>query len=73
MPAPDPVDSSGNGEVVLDRDVAFMDSSGLRCLWSVRERMRSHGGNVVPRSPSPSVLRVLGAMELVGEFVVEAG
>jgi anti-sigma B factor antagonist len=43
-------------------DVAFFDSTGVRCLVECRARCRSHGTELVV-TPSPAVTRVL---ELLG-------
>ena len=60
--------------LVLDlRDVAFLDSTGLRCLWEVRARAAEAGGAVVLRSPSPSVLRVLATTKLQEHFAFDGG
>jgi anti-sigma B factor antagonist len=52
-------------EVVVDLSaVTFMDSTGLRALWTLRQNVSSHGGRVLLRDPSASVMRVLKTTKL---------
>jgi anti-sigma B factor antagonist len=46
--------------VILDlAAVKFLDSTGLRALWTIRQQMASAGGALLIRSPSEAVMRVL--------------
>jgi anti-sigma B factor antagonist len=46
--------------VVLDlRELSFLDSTGLRALWTARQHALSNGGRLVLDEPSDPVLRVL--------------
>jgi len=60
--------------IVLDmRDLAFIDSSGLRTIVGLHERARRTGVKVVLRSPSPlatSIFSITGQDEVL---TVEAG
>lgn len=51
--------------IVLDlSDVTFMDSTGLRALWTIRQRVASTGGQTLLRAPSDAVRRVLKTTKL---------
>ncbi len=51
--------------VILDlRAVSFLDSTGLRALWTIRQQMASAGGTLLLRSPSDAVARVLRLTKL---------
>jgi anti-sigma B factor antagonist len=51
--------------VVLDlTGVSFMDSTGLRVLWSIRQGVAEAGGKLVIGSASRSVFRVLQTTKL---------
>jgi anti-sigma B factor antagonist len=64
------VDSSKR--VVMDlRDVSFMDSTGLRSLWSIHQGALANGGRLRLRAPSASVRRVLELTQLEGVFEIE--
>lgn len=39
--------------------LTFMDSTGLRTLWTLRQDVSARGGKLVIESPSPAVVRVL--------------
>jgi anti-sigma B factor antagonist len=55
--------------VLMDlRDVSFMDSTGLRALWTIQQTLRAQGSRLVLKSPSPSVMRVLDVTHLDGAF-----
>jgi anti-anti-sigma factor len=59
--------------VVMDlRDVVFMDSTGLRALWTIHQGMRANGGRLLLRAPSESVRRILDLTQLDGVFDIEA-
>ena len=46
--------------IVLDlRELSFLDSTGLRALWTARQHTLSNGGTLVLDEPSDPVLRVL--------------
>jgi anti-sigma B factor antagonist len=63
---------SSKTTVVLDlADVSFLDSTGLRALWQIRQQVAAAGGTMLLRSPSASVMRVLATTKLdkVFEFV----
>ena len=58
--------------VTLDvRDVTFMDSTGLRALWSIHQNLLAGGGHLRLKSPSESVRRVLEVTHLEGIFEIE--
>lgn len=51
---------AGHRRVVLDLDdVLFVDSSGLGALVDASKRLREAGGDLVLRSPTPAVAKVL--------------
>lgn len=54
--------------------VAFMDSTGLRALWSLRQRITTLGGKLMLSSPSTPVQRLLRTTKLdkVFEYVPTA-
>ena len=55
--------------VTIDlRDVTFMDSTGLRALWTIHQNLLSSGGHLRLTSPSESVRRVLEVTRLEGIF-----
>jgi len=57
--------------VVMDlRDVTFMDSTGLRALWTIQQRLISNGGKLRLQSPSASVRHVIDVTRLDGAFDV---
>ncbi len=56
--------------IVLDlRDLAFLDSTGLRALWTVRQHALSAGGTLVLDEPSDPVLRILNMTRLDKVFL----
>lgn len=64
------------GDVVIDLGgVTFIDSTGLRALWSLRQAVASDGGRALLRSPSEPVIRVLRTtkLEKVFEYADDAG
>ena len=50
--------------------VSFVDSTGLRVLVSTHKRLADAGGELVLRSPSRSVMRLLEITGLSGELSV---
>lgn len=57
--------------VTLDlTDLTFMDSTGLRALWSLRQEVQEHGGTLMLESPSPAVMRVLLTTKLDKVFQI---
>jgi anti-sigma B factor antagonist len=66
------IDRGGCRELVLDlSDVAFLDSTGLRALWTIRQRLQDTGCTFILRSPSEPVQRVLRLTKLHKVFQVE--
>jgi anti-anti-sigma factor len=60
-----------SARVAIDlRDVTFMDSTGLRALWSIHQNLVANGGHVRLRSPSAAVRRVLDVTALTGVFEI---
>ena len=58
--------------IVLDlRDLSFLDSTGLRCLWTARQHALSTGGTLVIDQPSDPVLRVLRMTRLDKVFHIQ--
>ncbi len=52
--------SNGAGCVVVDlSDLSFIDSTGLSVLVGGWKRLRERGGDLVLKSPSPAVAKVL--------------
>jgi anti-anti-sigma factor len=62
---------SGGAVVVDVKDVTFIDSSGLRVLISLAERVRDDGRTVELSNPSSSVLRLLEITGLTSMFGIE--
>jgi anti-anti-sigma factor len=57
------------GAIVVDlRDVAFMDSTGIRALAQARQRCTEAGRRLLLMSPSPHVLRPLEICGLAKTF-----
>jgi anti-anti-sigma factor len=55
--------------VTIDlRDVTFMDSTGLRALWTIHQNLLASGGHLRLKSPSDSVRRVLEITRLEAIF-----
>jgi anti-anti-sigma factor len=48
--------------------VTFMDSTGLRALWTLRQSLASRGGQALLRSPSYAVMRILQTTQLDKNF-----
>ena len=57
--------------LVLDlAGVEYLDSTGLRALWTIRQSMRELRGSLVLRRPSAAVLHVLESAGLTAMFEV---
>jgi anti-sigma B factor antagonist len=66
------ISNSGENKVVVDMgNVTFMDSTGLAALVGPLKRFRSLNGEIVLRSPSRSVLKVLEITGLTRVFTIE--
>src|SRR5438270_11775953 len=64
--------NSGEYRVVVDMThVTFMDSTGLSALVGSVKRFRSVGGEVVLRSPTPGVRKVIEITGLNRVFTIE--
>ena len=63
------IDEPGTNVVIVDlADMGFIDSSGLGVLAGAHRRLRSKGGELRLRSPSPAtykVLEVAGFLRLI--------
>ncbi|MCU1504653.1 MAG: anti-sigma-factor antagonist [Ilumatobacteraceae bacterium] len=60
--------------VIIDlTEVTFIDSSGLRSLLSASRRAGERGTEVVLRSPSAAVRRLLEITGTEGQFRIEGG
>jgi anti-sigma B factor antagonist len=60
--------------VVIDlNDVTFIDSSGLRSLLGASKRAAERGSEIVLRSPSASVRRLLEITGTEGQFRIDEG
>ncbi len=66
------ISNSGETSVVVDMtNVTFMDSTGLAALVGPLKRFRSLNGQIVLRSPSKGVLKVLEITGLTRVFTIE--
>jgi len=66
------ISHSGEHNVVIDMtNVTFMDSTGLSALVGPLKRFRSMDGQIVLRSPSKSVRKVLEITGLTRVFTIE--
>jgi len=66
------ISNSGENKVVVDMsNVTFMDSSGLAALVGPLKRFRSMNGQIVLRSPTRGVRKVLELTGLTRVFEVE--
>ena len=66
------ISNSGEISVVVDMsNVTFMDSTGLAALVGPLKRFRSMNGQIVLRSPSKGVLKVLEITGLTRVFTIE--
>ncbi|MBV8385533.1 MAG: STAS domain-containing protein [Acidimicrobiia bacterium] len=66
------VSSSGENKVVVDMtNVTFMDSTGLAALVGPLKRFRSMNGEIVLRSPSHGVRKVLEITGLTRVFTID--
>ena len=64
--------STMEGTVVLDlAGVSFLDSTGLQCLVQVRETAQERGDEVILRSPSPAIQRVLDLTNMWERVAIE--
>ncbi|HET6479168.1 MAG TPA: STAS domain-containing protein [Actinoplanes sp.] len=52
------------------RDVSFLDSSGIRCLWNCWKAADVAGTRLVVTDPSTNVYSVLEITEMLGQFGV---
>jgi anti-anti-sigma factor len=60
--------------VVIDlNEVTFIDSSGLRSLLGASKRAGDRGSEIVLRSPSPAVRRLLEITGTEGQFRIDDG
>ena len=57
--------------VLVLEEVTFLDSSGLQGMVDAHHAARERGDNLILRSPSPPVCRVLEMTDLNGVFVIE--
>lgn len=58
-------------EIVLDLSgVDFLDSTGLRMLWTARQRAQAAGSRLVLAAPSEPVMRVLRVTKLDKVFQI---
>ena len=63
--------STGAGVVTLDlSDLAFIDSTGLSVLITSLKRLRSQGGDLALRSPTPGTRKVLEITGLTEVFSI---
>jgi anti-anti-sigma factor len=61
----DRAEGAPSSDLVIDLSrVTFMDSTGLRALWSLRQAVNAQGHRALLRSPSRSVMRVLQTTRL---------
>jgi anti-sigma B factor antagonist len=59
--------------LVLDlRETAFIDSTGLSIFVRALRRLRGDGGELILRSPGPSVRKILDITGLDQVFTIEA-
>ena len=65
--------NSGEHRIIIDLgNVTFMDSTGLSALVGARKRFQSlDRGEIILRSPAPTVLKVLEMTGLMRVFTVE--
>lgn len=67
------IDAGGCRTLVMDLSaVSFLDSTGLRTLWTLRQRLQEGGCVFILRSPSVPVERVLRLTKLHKVFQVES-
>jgi anti-sigma B factor antagonist len=70
------ISSGGCTKIVLDlSELTFLDSTGLRALWTTRQRAQDAGARMVLAAPSESVMRVLRITKLdkVFQVLVDGG
>ena len=64
--------TDGVNRLVLDlREVTFLDSTGISVIVSVLKRMREGGGDLVLRSPTEAVRKVLEMTRLDNVLTIE--
>jgi anti-anti-sigma factor len=64
--------SGAETDIVIDLSgVTFMDSSGLRVLIDIRQRLEATPHRLVLASPSDSVIRLLEVAGLDGHFTLD--
>src|SRR4051812_42123637 len=67
------ISNSGENKVVVDMtNVTFLDSTGLAALVGPLKRFRSMNGEIVLRSPTQGVQKVLEITGLTRVFTVES-
>ena len=66
------IDTGDARTVVLDLSkLTFMDSTGLRAMWVVRQHALAQHAMLVLRSPSPTVMRLLRMTRLHKVFQID--
>ncbi|MBV8161264.1 MAG: STAS domain-containing protein [Acidimicrobiia bacterium] len=66
------ISNSGEHRVVVDMtNVTFIDSTGLAALVGPLKRFRSMNGQIVLRSPTPGVYKLLTLTGLTRVFTIE--
>jgi anti-sigma B factor antagonist len=64
--------SADDGDVLIDlSDVTFMDSSGLRVLIELSQRVATAPNGLVLQSPSQTVMHLFEVAGLDGHFTVD--
>jgi anti-sigma B factor antagonist len=67
----EPFLAQDKARIALDLSgVSFIDSTGLRALWGVRQRAQGVGGTLVLEAPSAAVMQVLRMTKLHKVFAV---
>ncbi len=60
-------------EIILDlAAVEFMDSTGLRMLWSIRQMAQNARAKLILRTPSQAIMRLLQLTGMYRIFQIEA-
>lgn len=68
------LESESDQPVVIDLDeVTFIDSSGLRSLLGASKRAAERGTEIILRSPSAAVRRLLEITGTEGQFRIDDG
>jgi len=66
------LEANAVSRLVLDlADVDFMDSTGLRMLWEIRQKAQDVSAKLVLRTPSDPVLRLLRLTGMHRIFQIE--